>query len=54
MKYVDQGAEFYEVQHRKLQIKHLKSKAAKLGFQIVQAPAAQLNERRVSGEAQEG
>ena len=40
MKYVDQGAEFYEVQHRKLQIKHLKSKAAKLGFQIVQAPAA--------------
>ena len=40
MKYVDQGVEFYEVQHRKLQIKHLKSKAAKLGFQIVQAPAA--------------
>ena len=40
MNYVDQGAEFYEVQHRKLQSKHLKSKAAKLGFQIVQAPAA--------------
>jgi hypothetical protein len=40
MKYVDQGAEFYEVQHRKLQIHNLKSKAAKLGFQIVQAPAA--------------
>jgi transposase len=40
MKYVDQGAAFYEAQHRKLQIKHLKSKAAKLGFQIVQAPAA--------------
>jgi hypothetical protein len=40
MKYLDQGAAFYELQHRKLQIKHLKSKAAKLGFQIVQAPAA--------------
>src|ERR1700758_4889213 len=40
MKYVDQGAAFYEAQHRHLQIKHLKWKAAKLGFQIVQAPAA--------------
>jgi transposase len=40
MKYVDRGSEFYEVQHRQLQIKHLKSKAAKLGFQIVKAPAA--------------
>jgi len=40
MKYVDQGAAFYEVQHRQLQIKQLKWKAAKLGFQIVQAPAA--------------
>jgi transposase len=40
MKYVDRGAAFYEAQHRQLQIKHLKSKAAKLGFQIVQAPAA--------------
>jgi len=40
MKYVDQGAAFYEAQHRQLQIKHLKWKAAKLGFQIVQAPAA--------------
>ena len=37
MKYVDQGAEFYEAQHRKLQISHLKWKAAKLGFQIVEA-----------------
>jgi transposase len=35
MKYVDQGAAFYEAQHRHLQIKHLKSKAAKLGFQII-------------------
>src|SRR5437879_2607702 len=40
MKYVDQGAAFYELQHRHLQIKQLKWKAAKLGFQIVAAPAA--------------
>jgi transposase len=40
MKYVDQGAAFYEAQHRNLQIKHLKSRAARLGFQIVQVPAA--------------
>ena len=40
MKYVDQGAAFYELQHRQLQVKQLKWKAAKLGFQIVQATAA--------------
>ena len=40
MKYVDQGAKFYETQHRILQVKQLKWKAAKLGFQVVQAPAA--------------
>ena len=40
MKYVDQGAEFYEAQHRQRQISHLKWKAAKLGFQIIDAPAA--------------
>jgi transposase len=40
MKYVDQGAEFYEAQHRKRQINHLKWKAAKLGFQIVEGAAA--------------
>ena len=40
MKYVDRGANFYEVQHRLLQIKQLKSKAAKLGFQLVVQPAA--------------
>src|SRR5499425_1748150 len=40
MKYVDQGAASYELQNRQLQIKRLKSKAAKLGLQIVQAPAA--------------
>jgi transposase len=40
MKYVDQGAAFYEAQHRQLQIKHLKTKAAKLGFQLLQVPVA--------------
>jgi transposase len=40
MKYADRGAKFYETQHRILQIKQLKWKAAKLGFQVVQAPAA--------------
>ena len=32
MKYVDQGAAFYELKHRELQVQHLKSKAAKLGY----------------------
>jgi transposase len=40
MHFVDRGAEFYEVQHRKLQINSLKWKAAQLGFQITEAPAA--------------
>jgi transposase len=40
MKYVDQGAQFYEAQHRKQQVIHLKRKAAQLGFQIIEAPAA--------------
>jgi transposase len=40
LQFVDQGAEFYETQHRKLQVNYLKWKAAKLGFQIIQAPAA--------------
>ncbi len=40
MKYVDRGAEFYDAEHRQRQIKHLKWKAAKLGYQIVQAPTA--------------
>jgi len=39
MPFVDRGAEFYETQHRKLQIDHLKFKAAKLGFRVVEAPA---------------
>jgi transposase len=40
MKYVDQGAVFYEAQHRLSQIKQLNWKAHKLGFRIVQTPAA--------------
>ena len=40
MQFVDRGAEFYEAQHRNRQIKSLKWKAAKLGFQIIEAPAA--------------
>src|SRR5262249_38276318 len=43
MNYVDQGVEFYETQHRKLQINSLKRKAAQLGFQIIEAPAAYSN-----------
>jgi transposase len=39
MKYVDRGAEFYEAQHRQRQINHMKWKAAKLGFQVIDAPA---------------
>jgi transposase len=38
--FVDRGAEFYELQHRKLQVNSLKWKAAQLGFQITEAPAA--------------
>ncbi|HEY6766548.1 MAG TPA: IS110 family transposase [Candidatus Sulfotelmatobacter sp.] len=40
MQFVDQGAKFYETQNRNLQINYLKSKAAKLGLQIIEAPAA--------------
>ena len=39
MQYVDQGAKFYDAQHRNLQIAHLKWKAAKLGFRITQLAA---------------
>jgi transposase len=39
-KYVDRGAQFYEVQQRTREIRRLKHNAAKLGFQLVQAPAA--------------
>ena len=40
MKYVDRGAAFYQAQHRQIQITHLKWKAAKLGFKVIEAPAA--------------
>ena len=40
MQFLDRGAEFYDAQHRKLQINHLKWKAAKLGFQVIEAAAA--------------
>ena len=40
MKYVDQGAQFYEIQHRKQQVIHLKRKAAQLGLQIIEVAAA--------------
>jgi len=40
MKYVDQGAHFYEAKHRRLQIQYLKWKAEKLGFKVIEAPAA--------------
>jgi transposase len=38
--FLDRGAEFYDAQHRKLQINYLKRKAANLGLQIIEAPAA--------------
>jgi len=40
MTFIDRGAEFYDAQHRKLQINYLKRKAANLGLQIIEAPAA--------------
>src|SRR5215470_12888426 len=40
MKHVDRGALFYQAQHRQLQIKHLKWKANKLGFRVVEAQVA--------------
>jgi transposase len=40
VQYLDGGVEFYQAQHRRLQIKHLRSNAAKLGFRLVEAEAA--------------
>jgi len=37
MKYVDQGAEFYEAQYRKQQVSYLKRRAAQLGLKIIEA-----------------
>src|SRR5215831_10225851 len=38
MKYVDRGAAFYESEHQRFQIKHLKWKAAKLGYKVTLLP----------------
>jgi transposase len=40
MQFVDRGAMFYEARHRQRQINSLRSKAAKLGFQIVLLPTS--------------
>jgi transposase len=40
MKYVDQGAAFYDLKHRELQVQQLKWKAAKLGYKVTLLPAA--------------
>jgi transposase len=40
MKYVDQGAAFYQLKHRELQVRQLKRKAASLGYQVSPIPAA--------------
>jgi transposase len=40
MEFVDKGTEFYEAQHRKQQVNYLKWKAANLGLQIIEVPAA--------------
>src|SRR6202049_2599453 len=40
IKYAHQGVELYEAQHRARQMKNLRSTAAKLGFRLVEAPAA--------------
>jgi transposase len=36
MQFVDQGAELYEAQHRKRQVRSLRAKASELGFQIIE------------------
>jgi len=40
LEFIDRGAEFYEAQMHDMQIRHLKWKAAKLGFQLSEIPAA--------------
>jgi len=40
MQFADRGAAFYENQYRNLQIDHLKWKAIRLGFRIVEATTA--------------
>jgi transposase len=40
MDFIDRGAEFYEAQMHDMQVRHLKWKAAKLGLQLTEVPAA--------------
>jgi transposase len=40
LKYADKGATFYQVEHRQRQIKHLKWKAASLGYKVTPIPEA--------------
>jgi hypothetical protein len=40
MKYVNLGAKFYDAQQRDRQITQLKWRAAKLGFRVLEVPAA--------------
>jgi len=40
IKYVERRSLVHEAQHRHLQIRHLKFKAASLGYQLIQIPAA--------------
>jgi len=40
IKYADKGATFYQVEHRQRQIKHLKWKAASLGYKVTPIPEA--------------
>ena len=49
MKYVDQGVAFYEAQHRQVQIKQLKWKAAKLGFQTDRPSSGRLKNKSFCG-----
>jgi len=44
MKYLDKGAATYLAQHRHLQIKQRKWKAAILGYQLIEVPAAKKHE----------
>src|SRR5207247_8776779 len=49
VKYVDQGAAFYELRHREVKIQRLKAKAEKLGYRVTAIPAA-AEQDGVSGE----
>jgi transposase len=40
MKYMDQGAAYYQLKHRELQVRQLKWKAASLGYEVTPIPAA--------------